>query len=872
MGGCVLDTIGMKRPMLCQQAATSSCLLRWVRSVSGVAMRLTGLAIWIAVFLGIQSRLALGVEDAPRINPATAESAIAFNGQPPLVHRWPRSKLVVGLSTPHYCRGLLMYQADGSVGGFGRDIMVEVGQALGLEIEFVELDKRDAIEALSAGDVDAVSLMGVLDDRLDRIGYTAPVVVARGAMLMRDGEKPPADLTELAKLRLTAASLGVAHQWCASRGLAFNPNRSLRDAMMDVRDGRADVCITTQIAGRVDMEAYHIAGLTEHPLNDGGLWRAYALAVRTGDSDLMADLNAAMAVLRQNGRFDSVYDATVGPYQPREAPTTVDARSAVMIGVLLSVIAAAWCLAWVLSARRLRERTQTLTARESELTRLADSFPGVFYNYTLTHDGRRIAGYVNAHGPQWETLFENFKLFGDYRETLLPRMHPEDRERYVAATTVARESSGALDIEYRLLDRALRYHWIHSRIVPVETPEGTDWQGLLLDVTELRTAQYERQRLTEQLAQSQRLESLGLMAGGIAHDFNNLLTALGGQIELAASKLPPAAASLQHLDAARGGVRRATELARQLLSFSGKDPHSKEAVELGATVDSLLPLLATNVPPAVVIKPLEQDQPVHCLADRMQLEQVVMNLITNAAEACGPAGSVWIDVSTRLLDAAALSLCTFRAEARPGKFACLCVRDNGSGIGSDAISRIFEPFFTTKFAGRGLGLAVVATIVRRHGGAIAVTSTPGEGSTFKVYLPACEAPAEASPTTLAAPASGAVLVIDQEPTLRAVAAHMLELKGWRCVQAADAESALAHLASDPDGIAFALVDSALANAPECELLSELRRFNPSLPLVLMEDHASVLAHEEGAIHLGKPFSAAQLMVAADQAVRTAAHP
>ncbi|MCX5688587.1 MAG: transporter substrate-binding domain-containing protein, partial [Planctomycetota bacterium] len=800
-----------------------------------------------------------------------SEAALGLNGHPPLVHSWPRNKLVVGLSTPNHCRGLLIYQPDHSVGGFGRDIMVEVGKALGLEIEFVELDSRDAIAALNSGEVDAVSLMSVLDDRLDRVGYTAPVVVARGAMLMRNGEKPPADMTELGRLRLTVASFGVAHQWCASHGLAINPNRSLRDAMMDVRDGRADVCITTQIAGRVDMETYHIAGLTEHPLNDGGLWRAYALAVRTGDSDLLADLNAAMAVLRQNGRFDAIYDATVGPYQPREAPKTVDARSAVMMGVLLSAIAAAWCVAWVLSARRLRERTQALSARESDLTRLAESFPGVFYKYTLTHDGRRVPGYMNAHGPQWERLFENFKLFGDFRETLLPRMHPDDRERYIAATSQSKESGSGLDIEYRLLDRNMRYHWIHSRIVPLETHEGTDWQGLLLDVTELRTAQYERQRLTEQLAHSQRLESLGLMAGGIAHDFNNLLTAMSGQIEFAVAKLPAGSTSSQHIDAARGGIRRAADLAKQLLSFSGKDPHSKVAVDLGSTVDLLLPLLATNVPPGVALRPLQQDQPVYCLADRVQLEQVVMNLISNAAEACGPEGSVWIEVSTRSMDAAALSLCTFRAEAKPGQFACLSVQDDGSGITQEALARIFEPFFSTKFAGRGLGLAVVATIVRRHGGAIAVTSTPGEGSNFRVYLPACEVSAQIAAATVTVPQSGSVLVIDQEPTLRAVAAHMLELKGWRCVQAADAESALAHLASDPDGIAFALVDSSLANAPECELLSELRRFNPSLPLVLMEDHASVLPHEQGAIHLGKPFSAAQLQVAADQAIRTAVH-
>jgi signal transduction histidine kinase/CheY-like chemotaxis protein/ABC-type amino acid transport substrate-binding protein len=791
-----------------------------------------------------------------------------------LQHKFGRSRIVVGLAQPTSCRGILERGENDRTEGFGREIMDELGKTLGFEVAFVEFKDGSVFEPLRDREVDVISAVSVINERFEQLAYTSPVVVARGIVVTRKGADAPSGIQGLQHLRVSVANGGIAHQWCVSRGIKVNVAGALREALRDVRDGRADACVTTQLAARVDMQNFAIEELEEHPLDDTSFWRGFALAVRPSDTDLLSDLNAGLETLRQNGRFDAIYDRTIGRYQPREAPSLVSRRDAALAAGACLALAVAWGIGWVLSARRLRANTLALRESEQQMRELAECFPGLVYKYVLTTDGERAGLFANAKAEEWATLFPGFKVFGDYRETLLPSMHPDDRERYIHATDEARRTSLFMDVEYRMIDAQGKQHWMHSRIVPRHHARGTVWQGFLLDVTELRLAQQERHDLAEQLARTQKLESLGLMAGGIAHDFNNLLTAISGQIGLARIKLDPESPSAEHLNAAIDAVSRAGDLSRGLLTFSGRDLQNKSSLDLAAAVESSIPLLRGMVGTGVTLEWVNPGHPVGSVADRIQFEQVIMNLVTNASEACGKSGLVSISAGFESLTARDLALCSLNGDAVPGTFAAIRVKDTGSGIASSDIARVFEPFYSTKFAGRGLGLAVVATIIRRHHGALRIESHSGTGSVFTVYFPMQDAatPAPAKSFIPAPVRTGEVLVVDDEPAVRRITAQMLEFKGWRCVQAADAQDALREVSDPNRRFQLVVVDVTMPGVSGPELVSMIRQRDSELPVVMMSGYAMEDSRwhdvsRQADAFVGKPFSSDDLMIAAETAMR-----
>lgn len=252
----------------------------------------------------------------------------------------------------------------------------------------------------------------------------------------------------------------------------------------------------------------------------------------------------------------------------------------------------------------------------------------------------------------------------------------------------------------------------------------------------------ERKRSEERLRQAQRLEGIGLLAGGIAHDFNNLLTSILGSATLLEEWVPPDGRRL--LDNILQGAERAADLTRQLLAYAGKGQFVLRKLDLSAEVRDMAELLRISVSRSVQLKlGLDEDVP-PIMADAGQIEQVIMNLVINAAESVGeqPDGSV--AVATRAREVHRAFLDDLGEEVRPGSYACLEVTDNGCGMDEQTRSRIFDPFFTTKFTGRGLGLAAVSGIMRSQKGAVTIRTVPGEGTTFTLYFPAFE---DAAPGT-----------------------------------------------------------------------------------------------------------------------------
>lgn len=281
--------------------------------------------------------------------------------------------------------------------------------------------------------------------------------------------------------------------------------------------------------------------------------------------------------------------------------------------------------------------------------------------------------------------------------------------------------------------------WLQVSATPRKDDAGVVVATLvtLIDVTAVKRAEEERRRAEEDLRRAQRMESLGALAGGVAHDFGNLLTALNAHVEAAAAEARPGSALADHVAALGELAERATELIRQLLTYAGRGLVARRRCGLETLVGDLRAYCAAAAPPGAAVR-LELDAaPVE--ADAVQVRQIVMNLFTNAAEAL-PAGGGTIVVSTGTADVDAEELRSpFLPDAPPaGRYAFLDVEDDGCGMAPDVLSRMFDPFFTTKPTGRGVGLASVLGVVRAHGGALRVRSTPGVGTAVRLYLPAAE--------------------------------------------------------------------------------------------------------------------------------------
>ncbi len=505
-----------------------------------------------------------------------------------------------------------------------------------------------------------------------------------------------------------------------------------------------------------------------------------------------------------------------------------------------------------------RKRTEAALSASKELNeRLIEALPG-----GVVH--------VARDGTMLKANPEALRILGVSFDEL-KTMRPEDFGR----VTLAEDGSPVKASDYPMM-RAIEtglvqpamtigvrkpggdISWAVFRAVPtrdIDTQEVSGAVVTFFDITE-------RKHFEDKLRHTQKLESLGLLAGGIAHDFNNLLVTILGNASLARTMPECDPKIVELLDQVESGARRAAELTKQMLDYAGRGRFSVERVSLPDLVRDMVQLLKAMIPKHVELHCHFREGLPSVEADPEQVRQVVMNLITNAAEAIGERpGKVVIKLSERYVSDQELEH-YLREGAPAATYLCLEVEDDGDGMGQETLSRIFDPFFTTKFKGRGLGLAAVLGIVRTHRGAIRVESRQDAGTRAIVLWP--ERSRATSSTALASPGHGTILVVDDDDGVRAVAERGLTQRGYRVLTASNGADGLRLLARHRGEISLALVDVTMPGMSGFDLLKELRAQGGVTPVLLSSgydvDPSRVEAAGSSGI-LAKPYDVSELLAA-----------
>jgi len=506
----------------------------------------------------------------------------------------------------------------------------------------------------------------------------------------------------------------------------------------------------------------------------------------------------------------------------------------------------------VLEALERAQQRQALQRHERLLRQIIDANPSLIF--VKDWDGRFVLvnqATADVYGTTVESLVG--KTDADFNPNVEEVAHflRDDREvmlsgrpKLIAEEPVTNPSSQET-------------RWFQTIKVPLRVRE--DGSSTLLGVA---TEITERKRLEEQLMQSQKMEAVGQLAGGVAHDFNNILTAIVGYSDLLAAELSGSPRHLDDLEEIRKAARRAAALTRQLLAFSRKQVLEPRVIDVNDVVLNLDKMLRSLISENIELKTSLAPKLDAARADPNQLEQVIMNLAINARDAMPDGGTLTIETGNATLDHAYAAQ---HVSVIPGDYVMLAVTDTGCGMDQQTQARIFEPFFTTKPAGRGtgLGLSTVYGIVKQSGGNIWLYSEPGQGTTFKVYLPAIQALPEdigkPAPVEAVRHGGGTVLVVEDDEQLRRLTHRALATQGYTVLEADRGSTALDVARRHKGAIDLLLTDVIMPDTNGRKLADTLRPARPGLRVLYMSGYpdGAIANHgmlEPGVAYLAKPFT------------------
>ncbi len=472
-----------------------------------------------------------------------------------------------------------------------------------------------------------------------------------------------------------------------------------------------------------------------------------------------------------------------------------------------------------------REAAEALRASEEKYRLVSENIPVVVYSAlpdersTSILISGRMSG-LTGYSPK--QFLENPDLWSAI-------IHPEDRTFVWETIQEHRRNKSQLDVEYRIVTKDNEIKWIRDKATPTLDEDGqiVRIDGFMEDITRRRWAEEALRESEERLQQQERLAAIGQLAGGIAHDFNNLLTSiiLDADILLHRPHLPTDVAS--GLQSILGESRRAAELVQQILDFSRRSMMHARPIELATCVEDALHVLQRTLPETIHLRVETEGARLTVNADPGRIQQALINLAANARDAMPGGGDLRIGLSRMKLEPGDDPPV---AEMPPGEWVCLSVSDTGAGISPDVMSHLFEPFFTTKSVGEGtgLGLAQVYGIVKQHKGYIGVETEEGQGTTFSIYLPACQdrgtgdTVREGTADPVPRGRGETILLVEDEASVREAGQGVVESLGYRVLTAANGREAL-EICRSVEDIDLVITDLVMPEVGGRELFRELRK-------------------------------------------------
>ena len=469
-----------------------------------------------------------------------------------------------------------------------------------------------------------------------------------------------------------------------------------------------------------------------------------------------------------------------------------------------------------------------------------------------------MAGYEPGAFPGTMEAFKN-------------KVHPDDFPQFEQCLTDHFQGKQRdFDVEFRFQKKDGSWMWIRGRGKIIERDDKGNPKrmvGTHTDITDRCLAVEAKRRLEARLIQAQKMETLGILAGGVAHDFNNLLQAMGAHIQIMLMGKDGDHPDYERLATINRSVTRAGHLVRQLLLFSRKDTGRKHRLDLNTEITEALKIVERTIPKMVEIqlRLFPDIWPVE--ADPMQVEQVILNLGRNAADAMPGGGRLFIATANVMLDD---EFVRTHPGCRAGKHVEMIVADQGCGMDSATMGHIFEPFFTTKEWGKGtgLGLSSVYGVVNAHGGIVTCASDPGKGTTFTIYWPAMESCQDAicSSDPAGVPASGSetILIVDDDPDIREVTADALQMFDYETLLAESGEDALDVFSKCSRPIDLVILDLGMPGMGGWKCLAELLRLDPGIKVLIASGYLAESSEEKvkkqgAAGFIGKPYQVADLM-------------
>jgi PAS domain S-box-containing protein len=535
-----------------------------------------------------------------------------------------------------------------------------------------------------------------------------------------------------------------------------------------------------------------------------------------------------------------------------------------------------------------KEAEEELDEERRRLSTLLGHLPGMAYRCRNDPDWTMefvSDGCASLTGFRADELVEN--RVTSYADLI----HPDDQRKVWEEVQAGVRGERSYEIVYRIQarDGSEKWVWERGQAILEESGDVRALEGFISDITKRRRAEIEREKLQSQLTQAQKMESVGRLAGGVAHDFNNMLNVILGFTELAMNRVSTAFptktdpdkrnAHLKEirtdLDEIRKAGERSAEITRQLLAFARKQTIAPRVLDLNETVEGMLRMLRRLIGEDIDLAWLPGRNLWSVKMDPSQIDQVLANLCVNARDAIPDTGKLTIETATRTFDEA---YCADHPGFVPGDFVLLAVSDDGEGMDSGTLDNLFEPFFTTKgeHRGTGLGLATVYGIVKQNDGFINVYSEPGEGTTFKIYLPRytgdATAPARTEARSEAPTARGeTVLLAEDEPGLLKLGRRMLQKLGYSVLTAASPREALQTAEVHRGPIHLLVTDVVMPEMNGRELASEVRDLYPELRTLFMSGYtANVIAHhgvlDEEVHFIQKPFSMGELAASLREAL------